>query len=205
MKILNLYAGLGGNRSGFPADADITAVELDPEISKVYAQEYPHDMVIVGDALAYLETHFSEYDFIWSSPPCPSHGQYRHNVGVLGKGYKPIMPDMTLYAQIIFLSTYHKGRWLVENTKPYYEPLLPPSAVLQRHLVWCNFPLSNLDLPASDIRTKNSLESFGDVARLVEGSGISNKRQALRNMVDSRIGAYVYETISSLAPKEGAC
>jgi DNA (cytosine-5)-methyltransferase 1 len=192
MRVLNLYAGLGGNRSGWPLDADVTAVEMDGAIAEVYKREYPNDTVIVSDALSYLEGHFSEYDFIWSSPPCPSHGQYRHNVGVLGKGFKPIMPDMTLYAQIIFLSTYHQSRWLVENTKPYYEPLIAPSAVLQRHLAWCNFPLGNLDLPASDIRSKNALSDFGPLASLVTESAISNKRQALRNMVDERIGSHVW-------------
>jgi len=195
MKILNLYSGLGGNRSGWSGDIEVTAVEYDEATAAVYSRLYPSDIVVVGDALDYCEKHYAEFDFIWASPPCPTHGQYRHNVGVLGKGFDPVMPDMSLYALIVFLSTYHKGKWLVENVVPYYEPLIEPNARLQRHPVWCNFPLADLNLPASDIRSKNALSDFGDLAVLVEGSGIKNKRQALRNMVDARIGRHVLSAV----------
>lgn len=73
MKILNLYAGIGGNRKLWE-DCEVTAVELDPDIAGVYRKLYPDDTVIVGCAHEYLEKHFREFDFIWSSPPCPSHG-----------------------------------------------------------------------------------------------------------------------------------
>ena len=87
MKILNLYAGIGGNRKFF--EGDVTAVEIDPAIADVYSNLYPDDKVVISDAHKYLEYNFSDFDFIWSSPPCQSHGQYRHNVGVLAKGYSP--------------------------------------------------------------------------------------------------------------------
>jgi DNA (cytosine-5)-methyltransferase 1 len=117
VKILNLYAGIGGNRRLW-GDHDVTAVEYFPEIAAVYQQLYPNDTVVVGDAVAYLEKHYAEFDFIWASPPCPSHGQYRHNVGVIGKGFAPIMPDMTLYAQIVFLQHYAKGKWVISLKTP---------------------------------------------------------------------------------------
>jgi DNA (cytosine-5)-methyltransferase 1 len=113
MKVLNLYAGIGGNRRLWGGECQVTSVEYSPEIAQVYAQLYPQDTVVVGDAVTYLEKHYAEFDFIWASPPCPSHGQYRHNVGVIGKGFAPIMPDMTLYAQIVFLQHY----WVVLKSR----------------------------------------------------------------------------------------
>lgn len=70
MKILNLYAGIGGNRKLWGDDYEITAVEFDPEIARAYQDRYPNDTVIVGDAKQYLLDHYKEFDFIWASPPC---------------------------------------------------------------------------------------------------------------------------------------
>lgn len=123
---------------GLWENCEVTAVELDEKIADVYKHLYPNDNVIVGDALKYLESNYNNFDFIWASPPCQSHGQYRHNVGVLGKGFAPILPDMSLYSIIIFLKTYYKGNWCVENVIPYYKPLIEPTAILQRHLFWSN-------------------------------------------------------------------
>ena len=191
MKILNLYAGIGGNRQLWGAH-DVTAVELSPEIADVYARLYPDDKVVVGDAVAYLEKHYAEFDFIWASPPCPSHGQYRHNVGVIGKGFAPVMPDMTLYAQIVFLQHYAKGKWVVENVKPYYEPLIAPTFELQRHLFWANFTAPARKFDKSDIRHKNKISDFAG-SEIVAASKIPNKRQALRNCVDADLGLYIFE------------
>jgi len=139
INVLNLYSGIGGNRKLWE-NVNVTAVENDNNIAQVYKNIYPHDTVIVEDALYYLEKHFMKFDFIWSSPPCPSHGQYRYNVGVIGKGFNPIMPDMSLYAQIIFLQHYATTcKWIVENVKPYYTPLVEPSFKLHRHIFWANF------------------------------------------------------------------
>lgn len=189
MRILNLYSGLGGNRKRWEGH-EVTSVEMCPEIASVYKSLYPNDTVVVGDAIQYLEAHYSEFDFIWASPPCPSHGQYRHNVGVLGKGYKPIMPDMTLYGQIIFLRHYANCQWVVENVRPYYEPLIRPTVELQRHLFWSNFRIPPTEFEKSDIRHKNKISDF-EGHEAVTASKIPNKRQALRNCVDSDLGHYV--------------
>jgi DNA (cytosine-5)-methyltransferase 1 len=204
MNVLNLYAGIGGNRVDWPATWNITAVEIDTDIAKIYVKRFPADTLIVGDALKYCEKHFAEFDFIWSSPPCPTHGQYRHNVGVLAKGYAPIMPDMSLYAQIIFLKQYAPKWWLVENVKPYYEPLIAPTVILQRHLAWSNLPIKNFKAPASKIRSRNSLDSFDDLADFVKGTNIRNKRQVLRNCVSREVSEYVAQVVeqaSSASPE----
>ena len=189
MNILNLYAGIGGNRKLWKGH-EVIAVESDPDIARVYQDLYPADIVIVGDAHEYLEKNYSGFDFIWASPPCQSHGQYRHNVGVLGKGFVPIMPDMKLYAEVVFLQTYFKGQWVIENVKPYYVPLVAPSFELHRHLFWANFDVPDRIFSPAKIRSKNKISDFSE-HEIVVASKIKNKRQVLRNCVDPKLGQHI--------------
>ena len=68
MKILNLYACLGGNRykwNEVKNDIEVTAIELDPELAQLYKLRFPNDKVIVADAHQYLLDYFEEvYDSI---------------------------------------------------------------------------------------------------------------------------------------------
>jgi len=194
MKILNLYAGLGGNRALWPESIDVTAVEHDKEIAKAYQDRFPNDKVIVGDAHEFLLENYQDFDFIWSSPPCPSHGQYRYNVGVKAKGYKGLYPDMKLYEEIIFLQYHCKGKYAVENTISYYQPLVTPQKVA-RHYFWSNFEIPELKLPAADIRSKNKISDFEGYEFIKERKGIKNKRQVMRNCVDSNLGLHVYSQL----------
>lgn len=123
MKILNLYAGIGGNRKLWGDNHEITAVEYNQEIADIYKEFYPNDNVIVGDAHEYLLKHFSEYDFIWASPPCQTHSKARY----FGhKSKNPIYPDMKLWQEIIFANGHVKCKWVIENVEPYYKPLVAP-------------------------------------------------------------------------------
>ena len=51
LKILNLYSCLGGNRYKWDevANIHVTAVELDPELARMYQERFPNDKVIVAD------------------------------------------------------------------------------------------------------------------------------------------------------------
>jgi len=138
MEILNLYAGIGGNRKLWDGDIEVTAIELDPKIAKIYQDFFPDDKVIVGDAHQYLLEHFEEFDFIWSSPPCPTHSKIRKNLAITSGNAKPIYPDMILYQEILFLQHYFKGKYCVENVISYYEPLIKPQE-LSSHYFWSNF------------------------------------------------------------------
>ena len=102
IKVLNLYAGIGGNRKLWK-DVDVTAVELNPEIAAIYKDFFPNDKVIVCDAHKYLLEHYSEFDFIWTSPPCPTHSQFRLRCGVKAWGQKAKFPDMQLYLSLIHI------------------------------------------------------------------------------------------------------
>ena len=148
MKILNLYAGIGGNRKLWEK-IEVTAVENNPDIAEVYQDLYPDDKVIVGDAHEYLLKHYKEYDFIWSSPPCPTHSQIRFNIGFkANRKYKKVdavYPEMSLYQEIILLQHYFDGLWVVENTIPYYKPLID-GMKSGGHIWWANFPIKNIDI-----------------------------------------------------------
>lgn len=48
MKVLNLYAGIGGNRKLW-TDVEVTAVENEQYIADVYKELYPADTVIVAE------------------------------------------------------------------------------------------------------------------------------------------------------------
>jgi site-specific DNA-cytosine methylase len=54
MKILNLYAGIGGNRKLW-GDVEVVAVENNEKIAQIYQDFFPGDKVILGDAHKYLE------------------------------------------------------------------------------------------------------------------------------------------------------
>ena len=85
MKILNLYAGIGGNRKLWGDEHEITSVEYNEDIAKIYKDFYPKDNVIIADAHTFLQEYFKEYDFIWTSPPCPTHSRMRFKAYCNGK------------------------------------------------------------------------------------------------------------------------
>lgn len=194
MKILNLYACLGGNRYKWGDDHNVTAVELDPYLAELYQERFPNDKVIVCDAHQFLLEHFHEYDFIWSSPPCPTHSRARF---ASRANTTPEYPDMKLYEEILFLENWFKGKYVVENVIPYYEPLIPAQK-RGRHLYWTNFKLPN-DLGC---RKAPSMKSDGEVDkwckfhqfdfRKYEGEQRVDK--IARNLVDFEAGRTILET-----------
>ena len=196
MKILNLYAGIGGNRKLWGDEHEITAVEMNPDISKIYQDFFPNDTVIIGDAHEYLLTHSEEFDFIWSSPPCQSHSSFRYNICVRYRGTEPVYPDFGLYEEIVFLKYHFKGLWVVENVKPYYNPLdigVKPK-LIQRHLFWSNFDIPDLKVKSDKIRTAQipqlqKLHGF-DLSKYK----LKNKRQVLRNCISSKLGKHILDT-----------
>lgn len=193
-KILNLYAGVGGNRLLWGNDYDITAVEYDKEITEVYQDLYPNDKVIITDAHEYLLKHHNEYDFIWASPPCQTHSQIRYNIGFLAnrkyKKVEAVYPDMKLYQEIILLDKYFAGQWAVENTIPFYEPLIPAKNT-GGHLWWSNFKILPIDHGNRNHRdgTVNTLQERKQID--LNKYTIGNKRQILRNCVEPEVGLHI--------------
>ena len=194
MRILNLYAGIGGNRKNWGDNHEITAVEFDPRVAAVYADLFPQDRVVIDDAHQYLLDHYREFDFIWSSPPCPSHSQMRKNMSYGVMGSKALFPDMRLYEEIIFLQHYFKGKWVVENVRPYYEYLIAPRLMLGRHPYWTNFDVEYQEFGPDGIKAvgaANKLATkFGyDLSKY----DLPDKRKALRNAVNPEMGRAILE------------
>lgn len=209
MKILNLYACLGGNRYKWDEVADnleITAVELDPEAARLYQERFPNDKVIVADAHQYLLDHFKELDIIWSSPPCPSHSRARYwSSSNYDTTTQPVYPDLKLYEEILFLQHYFKtGKFIVENVIPYYEPLIPAQK-RGRHLYWTNFVLPNdlQDRRFAISATKNELNGlceFHDYD-FKQYRGWQSVVKMARNLVDYEAGKTILETALGIIKK----
>jgi len=190
MKILNLYAGIGGNRKLWGDEHEITAVENDTETARVYTDCFPNDIMVVGDAHEYLINHYKEYDFIWSSPPCPTHS--RLNATKNGRGdVKMEYPDMKLYQEIIFLDNWFKGKWVIENVIPYYTPLIAAKKV-DRHLWWGNFNITYKEINRPfkmDTATVKDYEDF--LGYDLSGYKLENKIKTLRNCVIPETGLHI--------------
>jgi DNA (cytosine-5)-methyltransferase 1 len=209
MKILNLYACLGGNRYKWGDDHDITAIEWDEELAKLYQERFPNDKVIVADAHQYLLDHYKEFDFIWSSPPCPTHSKIR-TTQKNKDFYIPKYPDMSLYQQIIFLDAHFKGKYVVENVIPYYDPLIPAKK-RGRHLYWTNFNIpSNIDRPEAKGMMcgqtddeANKLCAFHKLDRefLNKYKGKQSKIKIIRNLVDYEVGKTILDTALGILNK----
>ena len=212
MKILNLYSCLGGNRYKFnevAAEAgieiEVTAVEWDEELARLYQERFPNDTVIVADAHQYLLDHYKEFDFIWSSPPCPTHSRFNLSMKTV---QKMRYPNMELYQEIIFLDTFFDGKYCVENVIPYYQPLIAAKK-RGRHLYWTNFSLPN-DLKdrknpqLSRGLSKDIVESLSKYHKynFYKYKGKQDVRKIARNLVDYEAGRTILETALGIIRKQ---
>jgi len=198
INVLNLYAGLGGNRKLWE-DVDVVAVESDPKIAAVYEKLHPNDSMFVEDAHQLLLDVYDQFDFIWSSPPCQTHSK----MAIANKRTAPKYAEMDLYQQILFLKHRFKGHWVVENVKPYYEPLIPPTAIIGRHYFWASFPIEDVeDVPRpsnfinlGNLEGKKKLQDWLDIhfeEKLYYG-GNHCPSQVLRNCVHPLLGKQIFE------------
>ena len=213
MKILNLYACLGGNRYKWDEVAkeagvniEVTAVELDPELAKLYQERFPNDKVIVEDAHEYLLNNYNDFDFIWTSPPCPTHSRARFwAIGSNGK--KPIYPDMRLYEEIIFLQYHFNKKYVIENVIPYYEPFLNPKK-RGRHLYWTNFNLPN-NINERKLQICAGKEELKRLCKFHDYDFTKYKGKQLvlkiaRNLVDYEAGKTIFQTVLGIYKQQNA-
>jgi len=191
IKVLNLYAGIGGNRKLW-GNVDVTAVEFNSKIAKIYQDFFPDDKVIVADAHQYLLEHYKEFDFIWSSPPCQSHSRARLWGWKNDERVKKLYPDMKLYEEIIFLENFCQCKYVVENVAGYYKPLIEPQKI-GRHYFWSNFIISNIKHNKSDINrgTIKSWESQIGLSLTDKNIG-QRKDRILRNCTEPELGYHIF-------------
>lgn len=204
MKVLNLYACLGGNRLLWE-NCKVTAVELDSELARLYQERFPFDTVIVADAHQYLLDHYKEFDLIWSSPPCPTHSRAAFCSRKSEKSnHKPVFLDIKLYEEILFLEHYFGGKYVVENVIPYYEPLIPAQK-RGRHLYWTNFklPASLGERKSILMQSKNELSQWCEFHRydFTKYKGEQPKKKIARNLVDFEAGKTIFNTARGILQK----
>ena len=201
MKILIGCAGIGGESDKWDdINNEITHVEIDKKIASVISDRKPNRSVIIGDAFDFLLNYFSEFDFIWFSPPCQANSRMIRG----GKNRKPRFPDLRLYELKIFLDYNFNGYYVIENVVPYYNPLIEQTSKLGRHLFWSNFDISDFDIkqPKGFIMTGNVSGS----EKLKKWLGINYKGniyydnnhdpcQVLRNCVHPDMGLHVFNCL----------
>ena len=212
LRILNLFGGIGGNRKfwnktnlnlnlNLNLELEITTVESDRKIAETYKKLYPTDKIIVTDAYVFLQDNFDKYDFIWASPPCQSHSTMvkftRHK--------KRKYPDLRLYEVILFLQNFFKGKFVVENVKPFYTPLIQPSYRVGRHLFWANFIFNTNVKDVQRPRNFINKTNMEGMHQLQDWLGIYYKHnlyyngnhcpaQVLRNCVHPFIGKHILQS-----------
>lgn len=200
-KVLNTYAGIGGNRKKW-TDVDVTAVEYQQSIADVYKKFFQEDNVVVGDAHQYLLDHYNEFDFVWGSPPCPTHSRMA----------KATRHPKKNYQEIIFLKHFFKGKWVIENVIPYYEPLIPPTKIIGRHCFWSNFEITDFEIDNHKnfikADTPDEIASMKEWLGLnYEGNLYSGKNhspgQVLRNCVHPDIGKHIFDCAFNQSQSQG--
>ncbi len=197
MKILNLYAGIGGNRKLWGNDHEITAIEIDKTIARIYRDNFPNDKIVIKDAHKYLLKHYNEFDFIWSSPPCPSHSRVRKTFTNTPQDSPKfncpvVYPDMKLYEEILFLQGYFKGKWVVENVISWYDPLINPY-VYGAHYYWSNFIIDGKQNANRNHHAGNAALSELKGFDLSKYDGI-DKTKILRNCVEPEAGLHIFNS-----------
>jgi len=183
MKVLNLYAGIGGNRKLWGDKHQITAVEFEPKIAEIYKKLYPNDIVLVADAHQYLLDHYHEFDFIWTSPPCQTHSRANYFINYITNSR---YPKMELWQEIIFLKTFFKGKFCVENVISYYEYFIPPTAEIGRHYLWSNFSIPKIELPKCEVGTM--MKQYVGTKNHAHSKKLED-----RNCVNAELGLHILE------------
>lgn len=201
MNVLNLYAGIGGNRKHW-TDVDVTAVEINPKIARYYQEQFPDDEVIVADAHDFLEEQYDDgWDFIWSSVPCQTHSKLKpmmwESDAPQNKDRTPEYPDMRLYQEIILLREFAECDWVVENVESYYDPLIDPQRV-GGHFFWSNFRIPPFDGEGKNVKWGETNESDGVYGFDVSGVDLGHRKdQVLNNAVNPQLGEHVLSAVTT--------
>ena len=180
VRVLNLYACLGGNRLLWE-NCEVTAVEWDEELAKLYQERFPNDKVIVADAHQYLLDHYEEFDFIWTSPPCQTHSRANYFINYITNSR---YPKMELWQEIIFLKAFFKGKFCVENVISYYEYFIPPTAEIGRHYLWSNFSIPKIELPKGEVGTM--MKQYVGTSKHAHSKKLED-----RNCVNAELGLHI--------------
>ena len=113
---------------------------------------------------------------------------------------------MNLYGEIILLQTFFKGKYVIENVKPYYKPLIEAQES-GRHLFWANFKIPTLKIESSigrmgPVKSKNGRRTEGDnhhkLGFNLDKYSFPNKKKLLNNCVHPDIGIAILESAMNI-------
>lgn len=144
-----------------------------------------------------MKNNFQDYDFIWSSPPCPTHSHVR-NVANVGNGQSEhVYPDMKLWQEILFLEQYFEGSYVVENVKPYYDENVEWEIVQpqesSRHYFWSNFSIPEVNIKADRVDNFRTRDSRHGIDLTGYGLDPKERGKVARNMVNPDLGKAILE------------
>lgn len=128
-------------------------------------------------------------------PPHSVTNSFLHAQGVIR------YPDMGLWQEIVFLKTWCKGKWVVENVKSYYDPLYPPTEI-DRHYFWSNFHIApyrvnrKFNITNTRISTRKDQKIYLNALKKFHGFEI-NDVELLRNCVYPPLGLHILSCAQS--------
>jgi DNA (cytosine-5)-methyltransferase 1 len=208
IRILNLYAGIGGNARHWRKVAKenglniiIDHVEINQDLCKELERLFPYDNVFNQDAHKYLEflaleNHLDKYDIIWSSPPCQTHSRMKR---INSKKYhKSSYIDPSLYQQIILLKYNFNGIYFVENVKPYYGVIFD-GIEIGRHVIWSNIDVNDIgfrynkklfDLSIEELQKEYGIKLSKNI--YLEYPKGHDPKQVYRNAVHPTLGELIF-------------
>lgn len=200
MNILNLFAGIGGNRTLWGNRHRITSVEFNQQIAYIYHERFPMDTIIIGDAYEYFLKNFDKFDFVWASPPCITHTLLViSNVGqkYKGKNISIKLPDLRLYSLILFCQKFFRVYFVIENVKGYYTPLIRPNSEVGRHYIWSNVYIPQLKHGEKEIfhTLKESCKVKSIDYEWLIKQKCKDKLKIAHNCVNPQIGKYILNQI----------
>lgn len=178
-------------------NCEVTAVELEPKIAAVYQNLHQNDNVVIADAHQYLLDNHENFDFVWTSPPCQTHSKMAKATRHKLRRYV----DMSLYQEILFLTHFFKGKFIVENVVPHYTPLISPSKKIGRHLFWSNFNFSAEEIKQPkdfinmcNLKGKKAMQDWLGLhyEENIYYGGNHCPAQILRNCVHPELGLQIY-------------
>ena len=153
IKFLNAFAGFGGNTELLDRNKfEVTHVEIAEDKIKYLEDKFPNDIILKKDAWQFLLDTLKEnyFDIYWFSPVCTTHSSVRR-LNMSKPNFTYVYPDFRLYSLITLCKHEVDGIWIVENVRPYYELPIPATAIVGRHLIWSNRPISKKTFPADQI------------------------------------------------------
>tara|TARA_B100000925_G_scaffold70372_1_gene48783 strand:+ start:2323 stop:3009 length:687 start_codon:yes stop_codon:yes gene_type:complete len=211
LRILNLYAGIGGNAILWRKVAQenglniiIDHVEINQDLCNELKRLFPYDNVFNIDAHDYLEllareNRLNKYDIIWSSPPCQTHS--RMNRINSKKYHKSSYIDPSLYQEIILLKYNFDGIYFVENVKPYYGVIFD-GVEIGRHVIWSNIDVNDIsfrynkklfDLSIEQLQKEYGIKLSKNI--YLEYPKGHDPKQVYRNAVHPKLGELIFKRL----------